>query len=56
VSLEALPASGEGYIYEVLLLEDVLEGGGEGELVVVPLQAELLGHPAAVALRIVYAQ
>ena len=44
MGLEALALGGQGDVDEVLLLEQVLEGGGERELVVVPLQAELVRH------------
>ena len=44
MGLEALPLGGEGDVDEVFLLQEVLEGRCEGELVVVPLQAELVGH------------
>ena len=44
VGLEALALGGQGDVDEVLLLEQVLEGRGEGEPVVVPLQAELVRH------------
>ena len=44
VGLEALALGGQGDVDEVLLLEQVLEGGGERELVVVPLQTELVRH------------
>ena len=44
MGLEALALRGEGDVDEVLLLEQVLEGRGEGELVVVPLQTELVRH------------
>ena len=44
VGLEALALGGQGDVDEVFLLEQVLEGGGERELVVVPLQAELVRH------------
>ena len=44
VGLETLALGGQGDVDEVLLLEQVLEGGGERELVVVPLQAELVRH------------
>ena len=44
MGLEALALGGEGDVDEVLLLEQVLEGRGEGELVVVPLQTELVRH------------
>lgn len=48
MSLETLSAGGQGHVHEVLLLEDVLEGSGEGHLVVVPLEAVLLRHPGAI--------
>ena len=44
MGLEALALRGEGDVDEVLLLEQVLEGRGEGELVVVPLQTKLVRH------------
>ena len=44
VGLEALALGGQGDVDEVLLLEQVLERRGERELVVVPLQTELVGH------------
>ena len=44
VGLEALALGGQGDVDEVLLLEQVLERRGERELVVVPLQAELVRH------------
>ena len=44
VGLETLALGGQGDVDEVFLLEQVLEGGGERELVVVPLQAELVRH------------
>ena len=44
MGLEALPLGGEGDVDEVLLLQQVLEGRCEGQLVVVPFQTELVGH------------
>ena len=44
MGLEALPLGGEGDVDEVFLLQQVLEGRCEGQLVVVPFQTELVGH------------
>ena len=44
VGLEALALCGEGNVDEVFFLQEVLEGRCEGQLVVVPLQTELVGH------------
>ena len=44
VGLETLALGGQGDVDEVLLLEQVLERRGERELVVVPLQTELVRH------------
>lgn len=44
MGLEALALGGEGDVDEVLLLQQVLEGRCEGQLVVVPFQTELVGH------------
>ena len=44
MGLEALALCGEGNVDEVFFLQEVLEGRCEGQLVVVPLQTELVGH------------
>ena len=44
MGLEALALCREGHVNKVFFLKQVLEGGGEGQLVVVPLQAELVRH------------
>jgi hypothetical protein len=44
VRLQVLALRRQGHVNKVLRLQDVLEGGGEGELVVVPFQAELVAH------------
>ena len=38
-------AAGQGAVHEALVVEEVLEAGAEAGLVVVPLEAVLLGLP-----------
>ena len=44
MGLEALALSREGHVNKVFFLKQVLEGRCERQLVVVPLQAELVRH------------
>ena len=53
MSLEVLSFRAESYVHEIFFIPEVLEGRGDGGLVVVPPEAELVAHFGPVVGRVV---